>query len=65
MAASVISWHKGFRDNNVPDSVRQLWPATIAIIEGQQPTPPELLRSFADESLKLARKTAAKVALPT
>jgi hypothetical protein len=65
MADSVISWHKEFRENNVPDSIRQLWPATIEIIENHQPTPPELLRSFADVSLKLARKTAAKVALPT
>jgi hypothetical protein len=65
MAASIISWHKEFRDNNVPDLVRQLWPDTIEIIEGYQPTTPELLRSFAVENLKLARKTAAKVALPT
>jgi hypothetical protein len=65
MAASVKSWHKEFRDNTVPDSVRQLWPRIIEIIEGHQPTTPELLRSFADANLKLARKTAAKVALPT
>jgi hypothetical protein len=64
VAASVISWHEEFRDNNVPDLVRQLWPATIEIIEGAQPTTPELL-SFAEVFLKLARKTAAKVALPT
>jgi hypothetical protein len=65
MAASVKSWHKEFRDNTVPDLVRQLWPDTIEIIEGYQPTTPELLRSFADGCLKLARKTATKVALPT
>jgi hypothetical protein len=65
MVASVKSWHKEFRDNTVPDLVRQLWPTTIEIIEGHQPTTPELLRSFAVENLKLARKTAANVALPT
>jgi hypothetical protein len=65
VAASVISWHKEFRDNTVPDFARQLWAAIIEIIEGYQPTTPELLRSFADKNLELARKTAAKVALPT
>jgi hypothetical protein len=65
MAASVITWHKECRDNNVPDLVRQLWPDTIEIIEGHQPTTRELLLSSADGFLKLARKTAAKVALPT
>jgi hypothetical protein len=65
MAASVISWHKEFRDNNVPDLVEQLWPDTIEIIEGLQPATRELLRSSAYGFLKLARKTAAKVALPT
>ena len=63
MAASVISWHKEFRDNNVPDLVRQLWPDTIEIIEGHPPSEP--LRSLAEKFLKLARKTAAKVALST
>jgi hypothetical protein len=65
MAASIISWHKEFRDNNVPDLVRQLWPDTIEIIEGYQPTTPEPLRSLADQCLKLARKIATRVALPT
>jgi hypothetical protein len=65
MAASIKSWHKEFRDSNVPGLVRQLWPDTIEIIEGHQPTTRELLRSSADGFLKLARKTAAKVALPT
>ena len=65
MAASVISWHKEFRDNNVPDLVRQLWPDTIEIIEGHPPTTSEPLRSLAEKFLKLARKTAAKVALST
>jgi hypothetical protein len=64
MAASVKSWHKEFRDNTVPDLVRQLWPDTIEIIEGHPPTTSESLRSLAEKFLKLARKTAAKVALP-
>jgi hypothetical protein len=65
MAASVKSWHKEFRDNTVPDLVRQLWPDTIKIIEGHSPTTSEPLRSLAEKFLKLARNTAAKVALPT
>ena len=65
MAASIKSWHKEFRDNNVPELVRQLWPDTIEIIEGHQPTTRELLLSSADGFLKLARKTAARVVLPT
>ena len=65
MAASIISWHKEFTDNDVPDLVRQLWPDTIGIIEGHPPTTSEPLRSLAEKFLKLARKTAAKVALPT
>jgi len=65
MAASIMAWHKEFRDNNVPNLVDQLWADTIEIIEGRQPTTPELLRSFADRCLQLARTTAAKVALLT
>ena len=64
MAASVKSWHKEFRDNNVPDLVRQLWPDIIEIIEGHPPRTSESLPSLAEKFLKLARKTAAKVALP-
>ena len=65
MAAALISWHKEFTDNNVPDLVRQLWPDTIGIIEGHPPTTSEPLRSLAEKFLKLARKTAARVVLPT
>jgi len=64
MADSVKSWHKEFRDNNVPDLARQLWPDTIEIIERHPAVTSEPLQSLAEKFLKLARKTALKVALP-